>query len=418
MVVVHPPEGEAGGDADERPGAGLFPMLMLETPDRAEADSLAERLRNEGATVALMSTGGGSVVCPRHPPQLLGRHCRNCGVDICAKCRLDADGSRLCPACGRVEKRKTQNRRLRILFSVFLFSVFVYGAVQWQRGEKEHLDFTEGVDVAVFQFVSPADLDHPVVRALNSVDGPYGLGRIADWYTEEYARYTHSSERPIRVHTFGPWSDALVPPTLAEEGAPWWQSAWSASSYVRYWHGLAREHGAEPDDWDARLYVVYGREAGDLAADSRGSNQGRVAVTFVSLDDPNAAYAQLTLAHELGHVFGAADQYDPESFLSVAPEGLAEPLLTPLYPQRYAELMAVDRPVAPDREAEVRSLDDVRVGYQTAGSMRWIEQEQVDTYYRPAPEVLFGPPRPGDADPKSPGPPGVADEPAALPEPR
>lgn len=393
-MVVHAAAGEPGAGPEEHPGSSFFPMVMLTTEDQVEAESLVARLRERGATAAILATGGQRVICSRHPPHLLGRHCRRCGTDICAQCRLDAGGHRRCAPCAALDRLHARNRRLRILFSVFLFSVFLYGVASWKRGEEQHLDYNTGVDVAVFQFVSTEDLDHPVVRALNTVDGKFGLTRIGDWYAGEYARYTRSSVQPVRIHLFGPWAEPIAPPSLGEPDEPWWKLAWASTAYVRYWHGLARSRGSEPDDWDARMYVVYGREAGDLAADSRGSNQGRIAVTFVSLDDPNPTYAQLTLAHELGHIFGAADQYDPDSYRAVVPRGLAEPLLKPVYPQRYAEVMAVDRPLSPELEVEVRSLDDVRVGYQTAASFGWIAQEQADYYYRPAPDVVFGPPRP------------------------
>lgn len=393
-MVIHAASGEPGAGPEERPGSAFFPMVILTTDKREEAESLAARLRERGATAAVIAAVDDRVLCKRHPPQLLGRHCRRCGADICAQCRLDADGHRLCATCAALERRRVRNRRLRILFSVFLFSVFLYGVARWQRREEAHLDYATGVEVAVFQFAAEADLDHPLVRTLNSLEGQSGLARIADWYASEYARYTHSSVQPVRIHLFGPWVEPIAPPSLGEPDDPWWKLAWASSSYVRYWHGLARARGAEPEAWDARMYVVYGRDAGDLAADSRGSNQGRIAVTFVSLDDPNAAYAQLTLAHELGHVFGAADQYDPVSYRSLVPRGLAEPRLKPLFPQRYAEVMAVDRPLSPEREVEVRSLDEVRVGYQTAASFGWIDQERADYSYRPAPDVVFGPPRP------------------------
>jgi hypothetical protein len=384
-------------------------MLMLQTGDEPAARALATKLRSSGAEVALIASTSRRLTCRRHPPQLLGRHCSRCGDDICAHCRLDAGGRRRCAVCAAIERRQQRNRRLRTLFSVFLFVVFLYGVSRFLRDERAHLDFDQGVDVAVFQFGEGADADHPIVRALNEVDGDFGLARISDWYADEYARYGYARTRPVRVHLFGPWSEEVTPPKLTEDDESWWQLAWSATRYTRYWHELARTHGADPDAWDVRMYVVYGREAGDLAADSRGSNKGRIAVTFVSLEDPNAAYAQLTLAHELGHVLGADDLYDPDTYLASLPRGLAEPLLHPAYPQRYAELMAVDRPLTPDREVEVRSLDEVRVGYQTAASFGWITQERADYYYRPAPVIEFGPP----VAPPEPVP--EPTEPAALP---
>ena len=370
----------------------MFPALLTTTYDHAEAETLAQNLRAEGALVAVIEEGPGApVTCERHPPHLLGRNCNVCGLPICAVCFGEAGGHRRCGTCAQKDRIANRRRRLRQLFSLFLFAVFCFKAAGWVRAEEAHLDPAHGIRVAVFQFVSPSDLGHPLIKALNEPNGAYSLLDVQDWYSREYARYTGSGGAMVHLRVFGPWATNVAPPALRDEEAAWWQVAWTSWSFSSYWHDLAREFGAEPDDWDARVYLVYGREAGDLASDSRGSSTGRIAVSFVSLNDPDPAYAQVTVAHELGHVFGAEDLYDGSSYLAEVPYGLAEPFRKPVYPQRYAEVMAVDRPLSPTSEAEVTSLDDVRVGFHSAALMGWIEPNQADAYYHPMAEVVFGP---------------------------
>ena len=176
--------------------------------------------------------------------------------------------------------------------------------------------------------------------------------------------------------------------------APWWRILLQSWRYPRYFHALARSHGEEPDARGARVYVIYGKERGDLAADSRGSRKGRIAVSFIPVNTSSSAYARVTVAHELSHVLGARDLYDPDTFLAQYPAGYVQPFARPLFPQRYAEIMAVDIPYSPTDEREVRSLDEVRVGYRTAADMGWISPEQADLFYAPqdvSPDAMLGP---------------------------
>ena len=58
--------------------------------------------------------------------------------------------------------------------------------------------------------------------------------------------------------------------------------------------------------------------------------------------------------------------------LARVPDGLAEPSRTPLYPQRFAEVMARGRPVAAGEEELPKSLDELAVGDATAREIGWI----------------------------------------------
>ena len=87
--------------------------------------------------------------------------------------------------------------------------------------------------------------------------------------------------------------------------------------------------------------------------------------------------------HEIGHALGAVDTYDPVNSRANHPQGFVEPFANPLYPQRFAELMAVDIPLSPNLEKEVSALGDVRIGHQTAADMGWIDPEQAQIFYAP-----------------------------------
>ena len=89
------------------------------------------------------------------------------------------------------------------------------------------------------------------------------------------------------------------------------------------------------------------------------------------------------MAHEIGHALGAMDTYDPVTSRATHPHGFVEPFANPLYPQRFAELMAVDIPLNAKIEKEVKSLSQLRVGHQSAAGMGWIDPEQAQIFYAP-----------------------------------
>jgi len=98
---------------------------------------------------------------------------------------------------------------------------------------------------------------------------------------------------------------------------------------------------------------------------------GRVGVALAELDETTVPLALFVTAHELFHTLGANDRYDAEG-RTLVPDGLAEPERIPMFPQRYAELMARNRPLAADREVPPASLDELWVGAKTAREIGWL----------------------------------------------
>ena len=365
-----------------------LPVVIRTTGSRNQAHKTASRLRAAGAIVLVIEEpmDGGGAFCVDHPDRVAARVCIGCGRPTCTSCRDLARGENVCVACRRKGLTPRARTRRRQLFMFFLFTVFLYEVVDFLRADRAAVNPDGRVRVAVYQFVPPDVPTSPVVEHLNRPSDPNtpytSLHDIALWFNDERARYGRPGVY-LDLDVFGPWGRVVEPPRLDDPNLPAWLFGLRAWQYARYFHNLTTDNGEDPDEYAARLYVVYSRNADDLAAHSRGSKKGRVAAVYVDLDETNPAYGTLTVAHELAHTLGAKDYYSPRTSLAVHPEGFVEPFINPLYPQEFAELMAGDIPVGPSSEREVTSLDDVRIGYATARDLGWIAAETAEAFYTP-----------------------------------
>ena len=269
-----------------------------------------------------------------------------------------------------------------------IFSAFLYKVWDHSRLDTERMESSAPITIGIIQFAPKADTSANIIRNLNYGSDAPGQGRtlrdLAPWINEEFSRYSGSPDARFRVDLRGPFAVDVDAPALAEPGDSWFTRMVRAVQYPRYFQQLAADHGVNASRYTVKVYVVYGGSSYDMASHSRGSETGRVAVVYVSLDELNPGYPLATIAHEIGHTLGADDTYDPETSRAIHPEGFVEPFSKPLFPQSFAELMAVDVPISRTREMEVSTLDQIRVGHRSAAEMGWISTEQADLFYTPA----------------------------------
>jgi hypothetical protein len=367
-----------------------LPLITRVTRDVAKARRTAERLRQVGAKVVVVEEPverGWSAFCATHPAQLAARNCETCDAAICPGCMVAAKGLGLCAKCKDERHLRRRGTRRRQLVVALLFTAFIYQVVQYLQDDQAKIAGSGPIRVGIFQFTNAAYLSAPIVRSLNRGPSETGSGQslvdLGPWFDAEHKRYTGQSGPYVQIEPRGPFVVDIQPPTLANPGDSWFQAMVRAWKYPRYFQRQVEEQGIDVEEYGIKVYVIYGGGSRDLASHSRGSKKGRVAVVFVSAEERNTAYALTTMAHEIGHALGAADAYDPATSLAAHPEGFVEPFRDPLYPQRYAEFMAVDVPVGPELEVEVARLDQVRVGYRSAADMNWIDPEKANLFYTP-----------------------------------
>ena len=143
---------------------------------------------------------------------------------------------------------------------------------------------------------------------------------------------------------------------------------WSLRLRYYAWRVMRKLPGPAPD---IGIFVLYhDPQHSPSLQHSLGLQKGLVGVVNAFADREMEGSNDVIIAHELLHTLGATDKYDADN-QPIHPHGFAEPERDPLYPQRYAELMAGRIPITSERAETPQSLRYVVVGAQTATEIGW-----------------------------------------------
>lgn len=188
---------------------------------------------------------------------------------------------------------------------------------------------------------------------------------VEAFFAEEGYRYGIATDRPVTLK-LGPEVKAL-PPSPPRQGSMLEVMLWSLK--LRYW---AWRNNAFDGPADAQLYLVYhDPERQQTLAHSTGLEKGLVGIVNLFADAHMQAPNHVILAHEFLHLVGATDKYDFATNLPRYPEGYAEPLRQPRYPQRFGELMGGRIPLSANHARIPDSLNEMLVGETTAIEINW-----------------------------------------------
>jgi hypothetical protein len=251
-------------------------------------------------------------------------------------------------------------RALRI--AILLGILLVVAASTWLDRYRS-TRWREPLFVAVYPIAAD---DSAVTRHyVDELDGKR-FGSIDRFFATEAARYGLRVAEPFRTRLQSPL-EHLPPPRPADTGV---LSTMFWSLKLRYWAWNVSRHTHEPAD--VRLFVLYHDPAiTPTVPHSLGLTKGLIGVVYAfaapQMNDEN----NVVIAHELLHTVGASDKYDLSNDAPRFPDGYGDPHQNPLFPQRYAELMAGRRLLAADRWEQAMSLDDVVIGPATASEIRW-----------------------------------------------
>jgi len=274
------------------------------------------------------------------------------------------------PKPNKPKKKKSRTFfyvRVAILLSI-LFVVVLY-AVRDLRSRRARKDWDRTLDIAIvlIHVEGSAAVDADAIRALND-----RKDALEQRLASEARRHNPKIiGTPFRLRVFGPINVSTAPPSPPSDSPV--DLAKQAVDLERWLRDVDPNAGVIADHWDTRIYVSLRRPASESVSFVEGQSQqdGRIGMVSVELDSTMADLTLIVVAHELMHTLGASDKYDGAGKTRI-PDGLAEPDRTPLYPQRFAELMARNRPLSATEEKVPITLDDIAVGPMTAREIGWI----------------------------------------------
>ncbi len=122
-----------------------------------------------------------------------------------------------------------------------------------------------------------------------------------------------------------------------------------------------------------RMYVVYHSGEDDRPlAHSLGMQKGLMGLVNAFALPEQTDQNNVVIAHEILHTVGAIDKYT-EYGSPRYPIGFANPVRDPLFPQRYAEIMAGRIPTDTGTSYMAESLRSTQINQFTANEINWIE---------------------------------------------
>src|SRR5258706_4547853 len=193
------------------------------------------------------------------------------------------------------------------------------------------------------------------------------LQPVTEFVAREARRYVVSIEEPVSIRLYP--APATAPPRAAPDAGPLARALWSLR--LRYYPMSALDSIARARPRIALFLLYHDPARAAVLPHSVGLQRGLMGVVHLFATRTQAPQNNIVIAHELLHTFGATGKYDADSEAALEPDGFAEPLRNPRYPQHDAEIMAGRVPLGPTRQVMPVDLSQTLIGPATAREIGW-----------------------------------------------
>ncbi|HKQ25571.1 MAG TPA: hypothetical protein VJT81_14100 [Burkholderiales bacterium] len=251
-------------------------------------------------------------------------------------------------------------KAIRVAVLLFVLATVAVGA--WQTRSRTQ-SWKRTLDVVVYPV--NGDRRETTDDYIGSLSNE-SFASIRDFMRREAQRYKVNLVVPVDVF-LGPKISKL-PPVLPRHGSMAVNVVWSLK--LRFWAWRNDDYpGSRPD---VRIFAVFYDPAITRRVEhSIGLKEGLIGVANVFAADHMTEENNVIVAHELLHTLGAGDKYDPSTTQPLFPAGFADPGQLPLYPQKFAEIMAGRVPLSETESDTPRHLELAVMGPKTAAEINW-----------------------------------------------
>jgi hypothetical protein len=207
------------------------------------------------------------------------------------------------------------------------------------------LDFVKNIIERTFDDIN---------RFMNRESGPYGF-TVTPAFRFQVAGSSRETPPPI-------------PSQFETAEIAWW------SLKMRWWAWMQDLNDGLVSS-DIQMFVLYHSVNGSSEAGiSVGMRKGRYGIVKAYARESMEAENLFVFTHEMLHVLGATDKYILSTGEPVFPHGYADPKKNPLFPQTRAEIMGGRIPINSLSSLMPASLDECRIGHQTAREIGFFQQ--------------------------------------------
>jgi hypothetical protein len=251
-------------------------------------------------------------------------------------------------------------RKIRIAILLFILASVAVGA--W-RTKAHAVEWKSTLPVIIYPINGDgSQVAESFLRKLTVDD----FKPIENFMHDEAARYGRELNSSIEIRLGE--KIASQPPSPPRNGNALEAIVWSLK--MRWW--AYRNTHQEGPGVQVKMFVLYfDPQQNQRLSHSTGLQQGLVGRVNVFAARDMAKQNNVIIAHEFLHTLGATDKYEAATNQPVFPDGYAEPNLTPLLPQHFAEIMAGRTPLSESTAETPRSLDAALIGSKTAQEINW-----------------------------------------------